>query len=226
MVSVLKDIRRRPDGGHAETTYVVEGQKPIHNVEELLFDCEEFLSVVSKIGKAASKVNTTKRKFQIPMSNSINKWRVKKKGHKVFVEYDGLLARGVAAEQDLKKLIDESLNDCSSLILQSEHMQPRLFACIKYNEEKLESLQPIVHDSRSLLEDLKKERKVVSCMVDFYDEVSRLKANQVIPYIPWELRAVEPAVVEVPLKRVVLERRMGKLSQVQHSPQAVRPNPP
>lgn len=214
LTSVLKP-RQNLATEEQNASYVLESQKHIHNAEDLLADMEEFLASVGKIIRAANKVNTVKRKFDpLHVTAVLSKWKVKKKGNKTLTEYDSLMSRGQVVEEEMKKLIDESLQDCGSLILQSEHVQTRILACIHYNEGQLKVLEPLVESSMKILAEFKGEQAAVQSMIAFYDEVVHLKDRQFVPYVPWSQRIAEPPIEEIPFDRPALERRLKKLNRV------------
>lgn len=198
------------------TTYVAESQKLIFIAQEVLIECDDFLTAATKIIRSESKANrVTKKKFDpLHVSAAIHKWRVKKKGHKIFAEYDNLVGRTNEVDKEMRGLIDECVKDCSALILQSEHIQARITACIKFNENQVKILKPVITKNKQFLDLLLKEKKAIAAMLDFYDEVQYLKETQVLPYVPWTERVSQTIVAPSPQKREPFERRLNLIAKV------------
>ncbi|RYG62622.1 hypothetical protein EON64_17515, partial [archaeon] len=196
------------------SAYVLESQKHIHHADDLLHDCEKFLQTADQILHAARQTqqNDKRSKFDpLRMTNALTKWRVKKRGGKVFQEHEALQMRLSGGEREVKALIDSSLQDCATLGAQSEYILQRLAACIAHNERVIASLSPGLQEVKILKDTLKKEREAVTCMLTFLDEVARLKQHEVVPYVPWAQRVAEPTIPVLPLRREGLERRGGRL---------------
>eukprot|EP01031_Cornospumella_fuschlensis_P040802 gene40801-49762_t len=215
--TALKPTTRSVDGGISQpqtSAYVIESQKHIHRADDLLQDCEKFLQSAEQIVRAARQTqqNDKRSKFDpLRMANSLTKWRVKKRGGKVFQEHEALLARLSGGEKEVKMLIDSSLQDCATLGSQSEYILQRLAACVAHNERVIASLAPGLQEVKILRGALQKERDSVACMLVFFDEVARIKEHEVVPYVPWAQRVAEPTITVLPLRRERLARRGGRL---------------
>lgn len=222
---IVGGMRNKSNAGSTNTvsiaesnaSYVLESQGHIQHVEDLLTDGQSFVDSLDKLLKHVNRLNgsSPKKIFNaLPVPSMINKWRVKKKSNKVVAEYDSLLSRSDAAEQEMKILVDFSVNDCSALMIQSEHVQCRIRACIKFNEVQILALEPLVEQNLKVLDQLVAEHTSLQSMLNFSKEVIRLNEYQGGSYIPWGQRAVESPSAVKPFTAKAVERRYLRLSKL------------
>ena len=190
---------------------------PIAESDVFFSDCESFLRTAENTIDFAKRTASSKGKFDpLKMSQKINKWRAKRKGNKLYMDFDSLITRSDQIEKDMKQITDQSLNDCTSLLIQAAHLRSRLRACIEYNTHEVERLKPYVDKTKEYLGEIQSYKHAVELMIIFFDEIAMIKKSQPEPYIPWAMRAVSnpDMAKEIPIKREVLEKRLLTLHYV------------
>jgi hypothetical protein len=189
---------------------------------ELLFaDTETFLLEAKKTidsAQAAASNDSTFRKFL--SGASLQKWRNKRKGNKLFSQYEILLQRSESCEKELKIHTDKLLNDSSSLYIQALHMKARLTACIEYNRKETERIKPLMDKTKDYLREYVTEKQKVHEMLVFYDEVTNVKMASRDTYIPWAIKysdSKNPMLMAAGmLNREYLEKRIKKIEKVSY----------
>ncbi len=184
--------------------------------DDLFQDCSLFMQSADHTLQLSQKVNSNRP--LLVLSSSLNKWRAKGKGTKLYGQYEALLGRFDITEKQLKDFTDRSLNECASLMIQASHLRSRLTACVAFNSAAVDVIKPKVESARNHIAELEDYKKQVEMMLIFHDEVKKLKDNQVEPYIPWALRAAmnstTPQIQCITFNRNLLEKRIANINQV------------
>jgi hypothetical protein len=187
----------------------------IRESDELFQDCAHFIQSSDRTIQLAQKANSSRPLMKL--SSSLNKWRAKGKGNKLYGQYETLLSRCEETEKNLKEFTDRSLNECASLMIQASYLRSRLYACVQFNEKSVAQIQPKVDEVKKYLEELENYRQQIEIMLAFHDEVKQLKDSQVEPYIPWALRAAmasEPQIQCITFNTSILEKRTQNINNV------------
>ncbi len=155
---------------------------PIDEVDNLLNDCNEFLS------QSKSEL------VIIPFSpfSRVRNWRMKRRDNKLFEVYDLLIPRIKNSEKSLRQLIGEIVEKKNALRLQGRHLIARLNSCIKFNRDMSEQISIPEEDFRNTIKQLSDQSAIVKSMMSFNQEVLRLKNVESISkgktFISWSSR--------------------------------------
>jgi hypothetical protein len=215
--SSITTANREISGTFTATTI---DQKAMLDCDALFVDCEQFLTTAREVTQASMNTNQNMRE---KLTNKFQKWRAKRKGNKLFTQYEGLVARLDGAENNIKTFTDRSLTDASSLMIQALHLKSRLSSCIDFNKKKLLQENPYLESAKEHFTKLYTEKAAVNEMIVFYDEVMNCKLSQKEAYVPWAMRQaaatnnVPPSknpLLLMTIKRESLEKRIVKLQKV------------
>lgn len=165
-------------------------QRPFIDCDTLFTECESLLKTAQKTIEFAQK-NTSPAKSNVVGLKKLNKWRAKRKGHKLFQVFDALHIRIDQSESELNGINKLSTDETTTLVTQSIHLNARLQSCIDFNRNAIETSQPSIEKGQHFLDELKATEKSIEAMIEFYDALADLKLNQVQPYIPWALRQTQ-----------------------------------
>lgn len=194
-------------------------QKAMLDCDALFVDCEQFLTTAREVTQTSMNTNQNMRE---KLTNKFQKWRAKRKGNKLFAQYEGLVARLDGSENSIKTFTDRSLTDASSLMIQALHLKSRLSSCIDFNKKKLLQENPYLESAKEHLTKLYTEKATVNEMIVFYDEVMNCKLSQKEAYVPWAMRQAANAnnlpppknpLLLMTVKRESLEKRIVQLQK-------------
>lgn len=102
---------------------------------------------------------------------------------------DKVLEKLRKMEAKIKLLIDNSLKDSSSLVLQAKYLRVRLKSCVDHNQEVCNKELFTYNEASTLLEALRDRERALRSMLLFHDEVDRIRKNTGdSSYIPWDMR--------------------------------------
>eukprot|EP01038_Epipyxis_sp_PR26KG_P010108 gene10108-13584_t len=159
------------------------------------------------------------------LASSINKWRAKRKGNKLFSLFDSIVTKLDETELHLKHITEDSLHSSTALVLQSLHVKSRLISCIDFNKNEIKKYKPILEETSTILDQIKKYERSLESMLIFFDEVEKQSKAQTEVgehYVPWALRhqselahiGDNQSKQTKPLTRVTLQNRMLKVQEV------------
>jgi succinylglutamate desuccinylase len=202
MVSNLKIVKFLNNRSNSESSKKIEeeiaafdikelDQKPFIDCDALLRECENFIELAKRTIAFTKDVHTPNniKVISIQPVAALNKWRAKRKGNELLNIYEALVHRLDLSEKKMNLIAEKALNHSSSLVLQSLHLKLRLVACIEYNKNELNNIEPLIFAVTSISETLNKNEKCLHSMLIFFDEVERLRKNQQEVYVPWAIRA-------------------------------------
>jgi hypothetical protein len=162
-------------------------RKIFDKCDEINIEIEQFFKLSQNTIELAKKMKTNS---SIIKSIGINNWRVKRKGNKLFQMHETLKANIDSITAELKVRTEQTLEEVSTLLVQSSHLKLRLCACIDYNTREVNEKQPVLIAARGLFSSVSNYEMYLRTMLRFYDEVSDQKAYEMPEYIPWALRAI------------------------------------
>jgi hypothetical protein len=194
-------------------------QKATHDCELLFVDTENFLQEARHTIENAKAAQANESRFRkIFNAARLQKWRAKRKGNKLYSEYEVLLQRSEACEKELKAHTDKLVSDSSSLMLQALHMKARLTSCMEYNKKEIDRIKPLMDKTKDALREFVTEKQRIHEMLVFYDEINNAKLAARETYIPWAVKFAnctnEVILSSSMLNRDFIEKRQKKLEKV------------
>lgn len=195
-------------------------QKAIHDCEIFFVDGDAFLQLAKETIELARQSNQTDSRIKrFFAATTITRWRAKRKGNKLYSQYEELITRSETCEKNLKLYTEKVVNDSSSLMLQALHLKSRLTACIHHNRETALQIRPIIDNTKDYLKLFVDEKHKIQEMLTFYDEITNIKLSQKDTFVPWALRNASnvqhPLLLSAAMfNRDSIETRLHKLIKV------------
>ena len=169
----------------------------LHELDALLQHCQHYLNSAKEAinnaratkGGGDSRGRTESGSFLsvLNLSHKLTHWREKRKGEKLFHQFDSANCQLNEAEEKLKTLTDENLLECIDLVEKLSQLRKTLQACVYTNQVKVDELEVKVFQQQNLLSDVLNMEHSVSSMISFLDEINNQEEFSQ-PYIPWALR--------------------------------------
>lgn len=179
---------RKSDSGRPELADISNPDERSFDACDLLFhDCEELLKLSSKTISFTKKTNAS-NSSKLNVASKINKWRAKRKESSLSVTYESLQARVEQVEAQLQAYADQAVKSTSTLVVQALHLNMRLNACIQFNRQELEVMDPQLQSGQLFMNQLKATEVALENMIKFAEMLDLMKRNEPQPYIPWAQR--------------------------------------